>query len=33
LEFSVTDQNEHSIAAFAALKTCIANGEEKSVKE
>jgi hypothetical protein len=29
----MTDQNKHSIATFAALKTCIANGEEQSVKE
>lgn len=29
----MTDQNKHSIATFAALKTSIANGEELSVKE
>lgn len=29
----MTDQNEHGIASFAALKTSIANGEEQSVKE
>ena len=29
----MTDQNKHSIATFAALKTCIVNGEEQSVKE
>jgi hypothetical protein len=29
----MTDQNEHSIATFTALKTYIANVEEKSVKE
>ena len=28
-----TDQNKLSIATYAALKTCIANGEEQSVKE
>jgi len=28
-----TEQNEHTIATFAALKTAIANGEEQSVKE
>jgi hypothetical protein len=30
---NMTDQNEQSIANFAALKTSIANGEEQSVKE
>ncbi|MFQ3189723.1 MAG: hypothetical protein ACI936_000848 [Paraglaciecola sp.] len=30
---NMTDQNKHSIATFAALKTSIANGEEQSVKE
>lgn len=29
----MTDKNEHGIANFAALKTAIANGEEKLVKE
>ena len=29
----MTDQNKHSIATFAALKTAIVNGEELSVKE
>ena len=29
----MTDQNEQSIANFAALKTSIANGEEQSIKE
>ena len=29
----MTDQNKHSIATFAALKTSIVNGEELSVKE
>jgi hypothetical protein len=29
----MTDQDKHSIATFAALKTAIANGEELSVKE
>lgn len=29
----MTDQNDHGIASFAALKTSIANGEEQSVKE
>ena len=29
----MTDQNEQSIANFAALKTSIVNGEEQSVKE
>ncbi|WP_340676561.1 hypothetical protein [Paraglaciecola sp.] len=28
-----TEQNEHTIATFAALKTAIVNGEEQSVKE
>lgn len=28
-----TDQKKHSIATFAALKTAIVNGEERSVKE
>ncbi|KKO50215.1 hypothetical protein VT06_01810 [Arsukibacterium sp. MJ3] len=28
-----TEQNEHGIAQFAALKTAIANGEEALVKE
>jgi len=27
------EQNKHSIATFAALKTAIANNEEQSVKE
>jgi hypothetical protein len=30
--FFMTDQNKHSIATFAALKTSIANGEEQLVK-
>ena len=29
----MSDQDEHSIATFAALKTAIANGEELLVKE
>lgn len=29
----MSNKNELSIATYAALKTCIANGEEKSVKE
>jgi hypothetical protein len=29
----MTDQNEHSIANFAALKTAIVNGEEELIKE
>lgn len=29
----MSNENEHSIATFAALKTCIANGEVQSVKE
>jgi hypothetical protein len=29
----MTDENTHSIADFAALKTAIANGEEKLIKE
>ncbi|MBA6265257.1 hypothetical protein [Colwellia sp. Bg11-12] len=29
----MSNKNEHSIATFAALKTCIANGEAQSVKE
>ncbi|MBA6353344.1 hypothetical protein [Colwellia sp. BRX9-1] len=29
----MSNQNERSIATFAALKTCIANGETQSVKE
>ncbi|MFT6085127.1 MAG: hypothetical protein ACJAWT_000286 [Glaciecola sp.] len=29
----MTDENKHSIADFAALKTAIANGEEKLIKE
>ncbi|MFQ3208189.1 MAG: hypothetical protein ACI9IT_002352 [Glaciecola sp.] len=29
----MTDQNKHSIANFAALKTAIANGEEELIKE
>lgn len=29
----MSNQNEYSIATFAALKTCIANGEAQSVKE
>lgn len=28
----MTEQNEHSIANFAALKTAIVNAEEESVK-
>jgi hypothetical protein len=31
--FNMTDENKHSIATSAALKTSIANGEELSVKE
>jgi hypothetical protein len=31
--FNMTDENKHSIATFAALKTSITNGEESSVKE
>jgi hypothetical protein len=31
--FFMTDQNKHSIATFAALKTSIANGEEQLVKK
>tara|TARA_R110002167_G_scaffold37625_2_gene117809 strand:+ start:832 stop:1047 length:216 start_codon:yes stop_codon:yes gene_type:complete len=27
-----TNQNEHGIANFAALKTAIANGEEQSIR-
>jgi hypothetical protein len=27
------EQNQHTIATFAALKTAIVNGEEQSVKE
>jgi hypothetical protein len=30
---NMSDQNKHTIATFAALKTSIANGEEQSVKE
>ena len=29
----MTDQNKHSIATFAALKTSTVNGEEQSIKE
>jgi hypothetical protein len=29
----MTNENKHSIADFAALKTAIANGEEKLIKE
>ena len=29
----MTDQDKHSIATFAALKTSITNGEERLVKE
>jgi hypothetical protein len=29
----MTDQNKHSIANFAALKTAIVNGEEELIKE
>ncbi|MGK0250052.1 MAG: hypothetical protein ACI910_002820 [Oleispira sp.] len=29
----MTDQRNHSIANFAALKTAIANGEEELIKE
>jgi len=29
----MTDQNEHGIANFAALKTAIVNGEETLIKE
>jgi hypothetical protein len=28
----MTDQNQHSIANFAALKTAIVNGEEELIK-
>jgi hypothetical protein len=31
--FNMIDQNKHSIATFAALKTSIVNNEEQSVKE
>ena len=29
----MTDENEHGIANFAALKTAIANGEERLLEE
>ncbi|WJG08082.1 hypothetical protein [Aliiglaciecola sp. LCG003] len=33
MEHDNSNQNEHGIANFAALKTAIANGEEQSIKE
>lgn len=33
MRINMTDQNEPTIANFAALKTSIVNGEEQSVKE
>ncbi|MFT6266547.1 MAG: hypothetical protein ACJAWS_002710 [Oleiphilaceae bacterium] len=29
---NMSDQNKHTIATFAALKTSIANGEAQSIK-